>query len=413
VSRALEPVYAVARREQERASSARVEPAAIVALREPAPVPRHSLHATLEALAASGVRTLVATGSGRHAGTSSFVEAAGRAIAASGRGSVVLVDACAQHPSLHRRFGLPCERGLGEALDELYGFDITREDAGQFGVGDWLEVLRAQERTGRLTVCGDGRTYALAIVRGRACALSCVDAPAAERLGERLVRGGHLSEEQRDLGMRIHEQTARPLGEVLSAFGFVGSAELVEGLQQQCVHGLVDLISMRAPECRFEELAESHLGATGPGGRTMAAPRGLERVLRSQVLEYLKQPFLRSQLPSFLRDTGAPGLRALVAGRRACDLSRPARQAALGLLLARLTRSFDFVLVDAPAAGASGEGGVAEAIAAHADGAVLVVPPGGAPLHTTRDTIEDFRRAGVRLLGVVMCGAAAGSRGSR
>src|SRR6185295_15218244 len=98
-----------------------------------------------------------------------------------------------------------------------YAFDIMREAGDQFGIGDWLEVLRAQGRTGRLVVTGEGRTYAIALVRGRACALSCADAPPAERLGERLVRSGHLSEQQRELAVRVHENTARPLGEVLTA----------------------------------------------------------------------------------------------------------------------------------------------------------------------------------------------------
>jgi Mrp family chromosome partitioning ATPase len=363
---------------------------------EAAALPRHALEASFAALAAAGTRTVLASSPVRRAGTSSFIEAAGRAIAGTGLGSVVLVDADLQHPVLHRRFGVPCARGLTEALDELYGFDITRENGSQFGIGDWLEVLRAQGRTGQLTVRGDGRAWVIDIVRGRACALASVNGAPAWRLGERLLQRGRITGEQRELACRIHEETARPLGEVLTALGFVEPRDLVDALQQQCVRGLVELIGLRSPDCRFDERAESHVCGGGTGRFSLPAARGLERLLRGQVLEYLKQPFLRSQTPSFVRDTDTPQLKVLVAGQRRCDLTSHAHQTAFGLLLERLAQAFDFVLVDAPA------GGVTPALAALADGALLVVPARSAASDATRSVIEDFRRAGARVLGVVM-----------
>jgi Mrp family chromosome partitioning ATPase len=387
-----------------------VEPQARVAACELPALPRHALEATFAGLAAAGSRSVVASGPSRRTGTSSFVEAAGRAIAGSGLGSVVLVDACAHEPSLHRRFGLSCARGLTEALDELYGFDILGEDGSQFGIGDWLEVLRAQGRTGQLTVTGDGHTYAIAIVRGRACALSCLDAAPSSRLGERLLQRGRITGDQREAAFRIHEETARPLGEVLSALGFIEPQDLVDALQQQCVRGLVELISMRAPECRFDERAESHVCGAGAGRFAMPGARGLERLLRGQVLEYLKQPFLRSQTPSFVRDTELPELKVLVAGQSACDLTSASQQAAFGLLLERLAQAFDFVIVDAPAAGLPGTASVTPALAAQADGALLVVPARAAASPATRGAIEDLRRAGARVLGVVLNLARSGGR---
>jgi Mrp family chromosome partitioning ATPase len=382
---------------------------AAIATRE-TPLPRHALEATFAALAAGGSRTLLATAPSRRAGTSSFVETAGRAIAGSGLGSVVLVDADAQHPALHHRFGVPCERGLTEALDELYGFDITREEGSQFGIGDWLEVLRAQGRTGQLTVRGDGRTYVVEIVRGRASALTCANGGAGWKLGDRLLQRGRITGEQRDAASRIHDETARPIGEVLTALGFIEPRDVVEALQQQCVHGVVDLIAMRAPECRFDERAGSHVCGAGAGRYAQPAASGLERLLRGQVLEFLKQPFLRSQTPSFLRDTDTDELKLLVAGRNACDLSTASRQVAFGLLLERLAQVFDFVLVDAPAAGPPGAGGIAPALATRADGVLLVVPARSAASMATRGAIEEFRRAGARVLGVVMSGAASRGR---
>src|SRR5262245_5781616 len=381
-----------------------------VARPEHSPVPRHALAATFEALAAAGSRRLLAASPMRHAGTSSFVAAAGRAIASSGLGSVVLVDAHTQHPGLHRHFGVPCERGLVEALDELYGFDITREDGSQFGVGDWLEVLRAQGRTGQLTVTGEGGTYSIAMVHGHPCALTSSDAPAALRIGERLVQRGRLSREQRDAALRIHEATGRPLGEVLCALSFVDPEDVAEAVQQQCVRGLVEVISMPAPECRFDERAESHACAVGSGRFAPPAARGLDRILRGHVLEYLKQPFLRSQTPSFLHDTELPCLKVLVAGAASHrSFTEPARQTGFGLLLERLSLAFDFVLVDAPAVDEPGSAGVSMSLSAYTDGVMLVVPARTAATDSTRHAIDELRRVGARVLGMVL--NRAGERG--
>ena len=39
---------------------------------------------------------------------------------------------------------------------EVYWADLGRENPDQFGLGDWIEMLRAQRRTGDLEVKEDG-----------------------------------------------------------------------------------------------------------------------------------------------------------------------------------------------------------------------------------------------------------------
>jgi Mrp family chromosome partitioning ATPase len=95
-------------------------------------------------------------------------------------------------------------------------------------------------------------------------------------------------------------------------------------------------------------------------------------------------------------------MKVLVAGERACNLGSASRQAAFGLLLERLAQSFDFVLVDAPPAGPPGAGGLSPALAAHTDGVLLVLPARVAAGDAARGAIEEFRRAGARVLGVIM-----------
>jgi len=362
-------------------------------------VPRHSLAAALEALATKGRRKILVTSHARGAGRSSFVASAGRAVAETGRGSVALVDADSQRPALHHLFGLPSDRGLAELLDEIYLFDITREAPGQFGVGDWLEVLRAQRRTGRLNVHEDERTFTIAIARGHACGITCSHASPSMLLGALLVERGRLNPVHRDEALRIHQETARPLGEVLSALGYVREPDLADALHTQCGHWLVELIALRRPECWFDELAEPYTFASGAHRIDMPEADGLERFLSGRVLEYLKQPFLSSQTPSYLRDTRLRNLKVLTAGMRACDLSAPANLAPFELLVHRLARAFDIVLIDGPPVS---PGGPALSLASRADGVLLVVAVRDVDSPDVQGAVDALRRTGAEVLGAVL-----------
>src|SRR5437867_6835468 len=125
-----------------------------------------SLATAIHGLASKGLRKFVVTSSTPCEGKSFVTAEAGRALARLGRESVVLVDADQVDPTLHVHFGLRSDRGLSELLREVYLSDLTHEDPFQFGVGDWLEILRGQQRTGELAVREGAELFSLAIVKG-------------------------------------------------------------------------------------------------------------------------------------------------------------------------------------------------------------------------------------------------------
>jgi len=178
-----------------------------------------SLAASIGDLAARGCRRLVVTGVGPDDGTSAVVAEAGRALAGSAGESVLLVDANPDDPSLRRMFGLGGRRGLAELIEEVYLLDPTHEDPLQFGLGDWLAILRAQRRTGELRVQEDGRTWLLRIVKGSVHSITGPADASARRLGEVLVGRGRITESQNEEAARIQQESGRPYGEVLRSIG--------------------------------------------------------------------------------------------------------------------------------------------------------------------------------------------------
>ncbi len=357
-----------------------------------------SLAAMVREFASKRLQKLLVTSTLPGEGRSSVVAALGRALAASGTESVVLVDADSTHPDLHRACGVAAERGLPDLLERVYLFDITKEDPAQFGLGDWLEILRAQRKSGELQVREGDQRFTLHLAKGRVYSLAGPEESDQDRLGELLVRRGVITAAQRDDFLRVQRQAGRLLGEVLRALGPVSEAELTDALREQTGRRLANLIALRQPDCRFAELAEPYLPATG--GRAQSAPdnHGVEELVSTGLRHYLRDPFLASQVPVYLSDTGLLNLK-LLAGGRAFDLLSPRYAQAFALVLNRLGRIFDIVLVDAPPVSMTSP---TASLSSMVDGVLLVVKAGGADTEGIRGAADDLRRAGANLLGVVL-----------
>jgi len=357
-----------------------------------------SLAAVVSDLAARGCRRLLVTGSGRGAGTSSVVTQAGRGLARGTGESVLLVDADPRNPTLRQAFGLDTRRGVSELLDEVFLLDPAGEDPLQFGLGDWLTLLRAQRRTGELEVSEEGRAWTLRVVKGSIHSISGPADDGSKRLGEILVEQGRLTGAQNEEAVRIHQESGRPLGDVVRAMGWAGPEDLRQALSAQVRQRLSSLVALRLPTGRFTELAEAHRPASG--GRGVAASDGvIDGLVFGPMHEYFKRPYLASQIPSYFSDTDLPNLKVLTAGRRETDLLGPREREAFALLLDHLGRIFDLVLIDAPAVA---RGGTAAALAGLADGVLLVVRSNGAEAPAVRQAIEELRRSDANLLGLVL-----------
>jgi Mrp family chromosome partitioning ATPase len=363
---------------------------------------RHPLAAALDELSEQGIRKVMVTGLAAGGGKSLVTAEAGLGLARAGRKSVALVDADALHPRLHGPFGLPPRRGVVELLEEIYLCDIAGEATQHFGVGDWLEILRAQGRSGELTVNEEGAAYAIRIVKGAPCSISCIEHPNGSRLCDVLVKRGRITPGQKEDALLVQGETGRPVGEVLRTLGSVGQGDVTAALQLQLSHRLAKIIGMKQPRCCFAERPEPYLPAAGERVAEKPEHDVIRRLLHERVQLYLRHPYLSSQVPSYLADTDLPGLKLLTAGTRPRDLQSPDLLAPFGLLLDRLGSVFDLVVVDAPP--------VSRAVPAYTlarivDGVLLVVEEQGADVPQVRRTVDELRRSGGNVLGVVLARA--------
>lgn len=358
-----------------------------------------SLATRVREFTAKRLRRFFVTSAGPSEGKSSIVAGLGRALVGSGTDSVLLVEANPIHSDLHHAFGVPAERGLTDLLGDLYFIDLGRENPAQFGLGDWLEILRAQAKTGELVIAEGNKRFAIRIVRGSISSISSGVPGNPDSLGELLLRPGLISASQRDDALRLQEDTGRPLGAVLRTLELVTEGNLTRTLLDQAGRSLRELITLHRPSCRFTETAESYRSVTA--GRSSALPEqnGIDELVTGNMYEYLKSPFLGSQLPMYFTDTGVPSLKLLQGGTRPSELLDPSRSRALGLLLDRLSRVFDIILVDGADVGTASH---TTTLAGQLDGTLLVVRVDQVDAGTIRQAVRDLQRDGAQVLGVIL-----------
>ena len=358
-----------------------------------------SLAASVQEHLQRDVRSIVITSAGSGEGKSTVTAGLGRALARSGRQSVCIVDTDRFRPTVHRLFGLENNRGLGELLKELYHLDIGRETPGQFGVGDWLEILHAQSKSGELLVTDGDQKFKLLIHKGRIRSVKMPSHQEDMRLGALLLRSERITNDQRESALRLQRNTARPLGEVLLELGYVDRDGLSSVLTDQIRESLRRLLSLRRPECSFAETADAYLPATSGQQSDPPVKDLVEEAVLGKLAEHLKRPFLTNQIPSFLMDTALEKLKVLTAGSVPYSLQEDAFAQPFARLLDRLGRMFDVVLLDSPPVALASP---AEMLAGLAGGVLLVVKADGYDLQIVQQAKMQLDRSKPNFLGVVL-----------
>ena len=358
-----------------------------------------SLASAVQRFAAQGKRRLLLTSSGPGEGKSTITAELGRTLARSGRMNVAMIDTDRFNPSVHRMFGLENGRGLGDLLTEIVQFDLLKEDPQQFGVGDWLEFLHLQSRSGRLRITEAAVAFVLTVNKGTVISVLEENATEERRLGGLLVSRGHLTAEQRDEALRVQTELKRPLGDVIVRLGYVAPEELQATLRAQFTERLRRILTMRIPHCVFAESSDGYFSSSSGRQFDYSDGSGIDTHVVQQISGYLKRPFLAGQVMGYLRDTHLENLKVMTSGTAPYDLVDSASAAPFLYVLDHLSRAFDVVLIDSPPVAVASP---AETIAPEVDGVIMVVKAEGLDVQVIQRAKELLEKAGANLLGVVL-----------
>jgi Mrp family chromosome partitioning ATPase len=357
-----------------------------------------SLAAEVERFVADGKHRLLITSSGPGEGKSTVSAGLARSLARSGRTSVVVIDIDHLRPTIHRLFGVDNYRGLGEFLRDIRIFDLRKEDPQQFGLGDWLELLQIQQRSGRLRLVEGDDAFVITLKKGAVVSVMDENAPEDRRLGNMLIHQGQLNAAQRDNALRLHEESHRPLGDVLLRLGFAELEEVHLLLRAQATDRLRRILSLRQPSCTFLEAADGYVSGHGASS-VNGEGAGIDAYVNQRIRDYLKRPYLASKISGYLKDTEQPNLKILPSGAIPYDLIDTTSSGPFATLLAQLAKTFDVVLVDSPPVAVASP---AETVAEMVDGVMLVVKSDGYDVQIVQRAKSQLEKRGAHLLGAVL-----------
>jgi hypothetical protein len=358
-----------------------------------------SLASAVQRFAAQGKRRLLLTSSGRERQVDDHGRARPhvRPFRANECGDKSSTDRF--NPTVHKLFGLENGRGLGDLLTEIVQFDLLKQDPKKFGVGDWLELLHLQTRSGQLRISEATASFVLTLHKGAVVSVLEENAPADRRLGGLLVGRGHLTPEQLDEALNVQQELRRPLGDVVVRLGYVAPEDLQAALRAQFTERLRRILTMRIPSCVFSESNDGYFTSTLGRQFEFKDGSGIDTLVVQQIAGYLKRPFLAGQVMSYLRDTHLDNLKILTSGTAPYDLIDSTSVAPFLYVLDHLARAFDVVLIDSPPVAVASP---AETIAPEVDGVIMVVKADGLDVQVIQRAKELLEKGGANLLGAVL-----------
>lgn len=354
-----------------------------------------SLASTVRDFVEQGSRKLVVTSAAPGEGKSTIAAQLGKALVRSTGQNVILVDTDPFRPRLHDVLGIQNKRGLGDLLQEVYRMDLNGDAAKGLGLGDWVELLRAQSKTGRLRITQGSDEFVLMFERGRITSLSGRERPEERLLGNLLVHQGRITAEQQVAALRVQKEGQRRLGDVIHALGYAERTDVDAALQLQLRETLHKIVTLSQPKYEFLDASVVQMPALSGRINQRIDSNGINGVMTGRLLDHLKQPYLTSQIPTYLSDTGADGLKALTHGSVSYELG----DIGFELLIDRLARSYDVVIMDCPPVALTSPTGI---LARIADGVLLVVQAEGYDVRIVQQAKDQLLKSGAHVLGVVL-----------
>jgi Mrp family chromosome partitioning ATPase len=234
------------------------------------------------------LKSILITSSGAQEGKSTIVANLGILLAQEGS-RVLLVDADMRAPTLSKIFKLNTYPGLSDLLMQISNTKIAKGSIENFSVGDALQLLHVQRKSGILTIEKDEKAVSLYIQDGE-----FIEAP---------VNNLHKSQDLRDL-LRIKEGT----------FQFEENPLFNEDIDMS---------------------------------DDLPARRNLNKILP----QIYRKPFIESRMNEFIKNTAIQNLKLLTSGRLPPNPPQLLGSEGMRVMVTMFSNSFDAVIIDTPPAG--------------------------------------------------------------
>ncbi|MBV6517719.1 MAG: hypothetical protein DCC43_00615 [Candidatus Brocadia sp.] len=257
---------------------------------------------------------------------------------------VLMVDADLDRPTLHHLFAVKNgkESGLVNAMKGVMSHEIRQGTLSKYSVDDLFSLIALKKQSGQLTIRNDTQTMTAAFVNGRFFHIQSQDNPVSNGLGNMLLRGGFITEDQLKDALERNQRTGQPLGYILINAGYINQEQLQGPLKLQIEERLQKLFSWKQGTFTFEPGRIERYEDKRIYFEEDYTPiiSRLSRMSGSRLLE--------NEVFSYIKPVNEPNLSLLPAGIGRTTPDGPLYFALFAKFLDILKQRYDVILVDAP-----------------------------------------------------------------
>lgn len=340
------------------------------------------------------LKTILITSSGPGEGKSTVTCNLGVSLARDGA-SVLLVDTDLRAPVLHRNLQVKNVSGLTDAIREIYGAEVVVGNVKEKGMGDLLQLIRFQEKTGCLKVEGDGQIFRLWFERGKMTDAVWENRPDEKKLGSILVDDGKITENQLTEALKKQGKSPHALGSILVRLGYIGSQEVETILKSHLSESIDKVFKLDEATYAFEE------SRSPKGNRGDSIHREMRAFLSGEVAERVQyeQPFIEEKINAYLKETKMKNLMVMTSGSPTTHPSESLGSEKMKSMVAVLSTRFDFILFDSPPVGLTADASI---LASFLDGVLFVVQAGRLNARTIQQARAELGKVEANMVGVVL-----------
>jgi len=339
-----------------------------------------------------GLKSVLVTSSVESEGKTNTAVNLGYTIAQSGS-KVLLIDADLRRPRMTGIFSLKKSKGFTDIVANTFGERFSKGNLTEYSIGDLLQLLKLQKRTGVLDIYSVNNNIAVYFKTGKIVDIYWKNRPESKKLASTLVQKKMLTKEEASLALGHQKKSVQRLGTILFSMGLVSKDKLSKELAVHTVEAMRIVSSIIEGNFQFNSLSQNEIKSS------ISQSVDFEKLFKEFLGQGEELLFINKSIDAAIHSTEAENLFILPSGKIPPNPSELIGSNGTDFLMEVLKKKFDFIILDTPPVMPATD---AMIMAPRTDGTILVVKSGNTERKVVKSVVESFQKAHLTILGILL-----------